>query len=182
MNTKAKILVVDDEDRNLRLMELLLTSFGYDVLTASNGEEALKKVYDIPPNVILLDVMMPKMDGFEVAKRLKEKEETSIIPIVMVTALNEVEDRVKALKAGADDFLNKPVDKTELKARVQSLVRVKACNDHMRNYQKELEAAVAKRTIQLRRALKKLKELSLESICQLSRAAEYKDENTGNHI
>ena len=182
MNTKAKILVVDDEDRNLRLMELLLTSFGYDVLTASNGEEALKKVHDIPPDVILLDVMMPKMDGFEVAKRLKEKEETSIIPIVMVTALNEVEDRVKALETGADDFLNKPVDKTELKARVQSLVRVKACNDHMRNYQKELEAAVAKRTIQLRRALKKLKELSLESICQLSRAAEYKDENTGNHI
>ena len=182
MNTKAKILVVDDEDRNLRLMELLLTSFGYDVLTASNGEKALKKVYDIPPDVILLDVMMPKMDGFEVAKRLKEKEETSIIPIVMVTALNEVEDRVKALKAGADDFLNKPVDKTELKARVQSLVRVKACNDHMRNYQKELETAVAKRTVQLRRVLKKLKELSLESICQLSRAAEYKDENTGNHI
>jgi len=182
MDTKAKILVVDDEDRNLRLMELLLTSFGYDVLTASDGEEALEKVYDIPPDVILLDVMMPKMDGFEVAKRLKEKEDTSIIPSVMVTALNEVEDRVKALEAGADDFLNKPVDKTELKARVQSLVRVKACNDHMRNYQKELETAVAKRTVQLRRALKKLKELSLESICQLSRAAEYKDENTGNHI
>ncbi len=182
MDTKAKILVVDDEDRNLRLMELLLTSFGYDVLTASNGEEALEKVHDIPPDVILLDAMMPKIDGFEVAKRLKKEEETKIIPIVMVTALNEVQDRVKALEAGADDFLNKPVDKTELRARVQSLVKVKACNDYMRNYQKELEAEVAKRTIQLRQALKRLKEVSLESICHLCRAAEYRDENTGDHI
>jgi len=182
MDTKAKILVVDDEDRNLRLMKLLLTSFGYDVLTASNGEEALEKVHDIPPDVILLDIMMPKIDGIEVAKQLKKEEETKIIPIVMVTALNEVEDRVKALEAGADDFLNKPVDKTELRARVQSLVKVKDCNDHMRNYQKELEAEVAKRTIQLRQALKKLKEVSLESICHLCRAAEYRDENTGDHI
>jgi putative two-component system response regulator len=182
MDTKAKILVVDDEDRNLRLMELLLTSFGYDVITASNGEEALEKVQDIPPDVILLDVMMPKLDGFGVAKRLKGEEETKIIPIVMVTALNEVEDRVKALEAGADDFLNKPVDKTELRARVQSLVKVKASNDYMRNYQKELEAEVAKRTTQLRQALKRLKEVSLESICHLCRAAEYRDENTGDHI
>ena len=182
MDTKAKILVVDDEDRNLRLMTLLLTSFGYDVLTASNGEEALEKVHDIPPDVILLDVMMPQIDGLEVARQLKREEETKIIPIVMVTALNEVEDRVKALEAGADDFLNKPVDKTELRARVQSLLKVKACNDHMRNYQKELETEVAKRTIQLRQTLKKLKEVSLESICHLCRAAEYKDENTGDHI
>jgi putative two-component system response regulator len=182
MDMKVKILVVDDEDRNLRLMKLLLTSFGYDVLTASNGEEALEMVHDIPPDVILLDIMMPKMDGFEVAKQLKREEETKIIPIVMVTALNGVEDRVKALEAGADDFLNKPVDKTELRARVQSLVKVKAYNDHMQNYQKELEAEVAKRTIQLRQALKKLKEVSLESIFHLCRAAEYKDENTGDHI
>ncbi len=182
MDTKAKILVVDDEDRNLRLLKLLLTSFGYAVLTASNGEEALEKVHDIPPDVILLDIMMPKIDGFEVARQLKRAEETKMIPIVMVTALNEVEDRVKAFEAGADDFLNKPVDKTELRARVQSLVKVKALNDHMRNYQKELETEVAKRTKQLRQAFKKLKEVSLESICHLCRAAEYKDENTGEHI
>jgi putative two-component system response regulator len=125
---------------------------------------------------------MPKIDGFELARQLKREEETKIIPIVMVTALNEVEDRVRALEAGADDFLNKPVDKTELMARVQSLVKVKAYNDHMRNYQKELEAEVAKRTIQLRQAFKKLKEVSLESICHLCRAAEYRDENTGEHI
>jgi putative two-component system response regulator len=182
MDKKAKILVVDDEDRNLRLMTLLLTPFGYDVLTASNGREALEKVHVSPPDVILLDIMMPQVDGFEVARQLKEEEETKIIPIVMVTALNEVEDRVKALEAGADDFLSKPVDKTELRARVQSLLRVKAYNDHMRNYQQELEAEVAKRTIQLRQAFKKLKEVSLESICHLCRAAEYKDEYTADHI
>lgn len=182
MEEKSKILVVDDEDRNLRLMELLLASLNYEVLTARDGQEALEKVHENPPDVILLDIMMPNMDGFEVARRLKNEEDTRIIPVIMVTALNGVEDRVKALEAGADDFLNKPVDKTELRARVQSSLKVKACNDHMRNYQKELEAEVAKRTKQLRHALKKLREASLESICHLCRAAEYKDENTGAHI
>ena len=182
MDTKAKILVVDDDDRNLRLMTLLLTSFGYDVVTAGSGKEAFEKVHETPPDVILLDVVMPEIDGFEVVRLLKKEEETKTIPVVMVTGLDGIADRVKALEAGADDFLNKPVDKTELRARVQSLVKVKACNDQMRDYQKELEAEVAKRTAQLRQALRKLREVSLESIFRLSRAAEYKDENTGNHI
>jgi len=182
MEEKPKILVVDDEDRNLRLMQLLLTSLNYEVITARDGQEALEKVREIPPDVILLDIMMPKIDGFEVARRLKKEEETKIIPIVMVTLLNEVEDRVKALEVGADDFLNKPVDKTELRARIQSSLKVKAYNDHLRKYQKELEAEVARRTKQLRHALKKLREASLESICHLCRAAEYRDENTGAHI
>lgn len=182
MEKRSRILVVDDEDRNLRLMEALLIPLGYEVIMANDGEEALEKVREIPPDVILLDIMMPKMDGFEVTRRLKEEEDTSIIPIVMVTALKEVEDRVNALEVGADDFLSKPVDKTELKARVQSLLKVKAYNDHMRNYQKELEAEVAKRTEQPRRAFEKIKGASLDTIHRLSRAAEYKDEDTGAHI
>ena len=177
-----KILVVDDEERNLRLMEALLTPLGHEVILALNGEEALEKVREIPPDLILLDVMMPKMDGFELSRRLKGDEETSIIPIVMVTALEEVEDRIEALEAGADDFLSKPVDKTELKARVQSLLKVKAYNDHIRNYQKELEAEVAKRTNQLRQAYKKIRASSLETIYRLSKAAEYKEKYTGSHI
>ena len=182
MEKRPKILVVDDEEKNLRLMEALLLPLGYEVIMANNGEEALEKAQEMPPDVILLDIMMPKMDGFEVAKRLKGEEETGIIPIVMVTALREVDDRVKALEVGADDFLTKPVDKTELRARVQSLLKVKAYNDHMRNYQKELEAEVAKRTEQLRLAFEKIKTASLDTIYRLSRAAEYKDEDTGAHI
>lgn len=178
----AKILVVDDENNNLKLMEAMLVPLGYEVILAKDGEQALEKVHLTAPDLILLDIMMPGMDGFEVARRLKEDEETKIIPIVMVTVLKEVEDRVKALEVGADDFLNKPVDILELKARVQSLLKVKAYNDHMRTHQKELEGEVAKRTEQLRQAFEKIKKASLETIYRLSRAAEYRDEDTGAHI
>lgn len=182
MDKKAKILCADDEERNLLLMKAMLTPLGYEIIMARDGEEALEKVQETRPDVILLDIMMPKMDGFEVARQLKENEETRIIPIVMVTALRDVEDRVKALKAGADDFLSKPVDKTELRTRVQSLLKVKAYHDHMRNYQKELEAEVAKRTEQLSKAFEKVKKASIDTIYRLSRTAEYKDEDTGAHI
>ncbi len=182
MGKKPRIMVVDDEERNLRLMEALLLPLGCDVVLAKNGEEALRQVPESRPDVILLDVMMPGMDGFEVAKRLKEDEETRIIPIVMVTSLKEVEARVRALDAGADDFLTKPVDTVELRARVQSSLKVKAYYDHMRNYQEALETEVSRRTGQLRRALEKIKGASLDTIHRLSRAAEYKDEDTGAHI
>ena len=182
MDKRAQILVVDDEDRNLRLIEALLVPSGYAVDVAHDGEEALMKVTESPPDLILLDAMMPKLDGFEVTRRLKEDEDTRIIPIVMVTALQEVQARVMALEVGADDFLAKPVDKTELRARVRTLLKVKAYNDHMRNYQQELEADVAKRTEELQQAFEKIKETSLETIYRLARAAEYKDEDTGAHI
>ncbi|MHB8092464.1 MAG: HD domain-containing phosphohydrolase [Syntrophales bacterium] len=182
MEKKALILVVDDEDRNRRLMEALLIPLGYEVILAADGEDALRKVRETPPDVILLDVMMPGISGFDVAKQLKENEETKIIPIVMVTMLQDVENRIKAIEAGADDFLSKPVDRTELQARVNSLVQVKAYNDHMRDYQKELEAEVAKRTEELRKAFETIKAASLDTIYRLSRASEYKDEDTGAHI
>ncbi len=182
MQNKPRILVVDDEDRNLRLMEAMLIPLGYEVVLARDGLEALDKVRETPPDVILLDVMMPKMDGFEVARQLKDDEGTKIIPVVMVTALKKVQDRIKALEVGADDFLSKPIDESELVATVNSQLKVKAYNDHMRNYQKELEAEVAKRTEQLSQAFEKIKLASLETIYRLSRAAERKDEGTGAHI
>lgn len=179
---KNRILVVDDDERNLRIIEAMLIPQGYDVLLAQNGYEALKIAREQMPDVILLDIMMPQIDGFEVAKQLKADEGTKIIPIVMVTALREVEDRVKALEAGADDFLSKPVEKIELRARVSSLLKVKAYNDYMRDYQKKLEAAVEKRTEQLTKAVQKLRLASLDTVQRLSHAAEYKDEDTGTHI
>jgi putative two-component system response regulator len=182
MKKVAKILVVDDEVRNLELIEALLAPLGHDIILAHDGEEALNEVERDPPDLILLDIMMPKINGLEVAKKIKEDEDKNIIPIVMVTALKETEDRVKALQVGADDFLSKPLDKTELRARVQSLLKVKAYNDHMRNYQKELEAKVAKRTEKLKNAFEKLEAYSLDTIHRLTRAAEYKDEDTGAHI
>jgi putative two-component system response regulator len=100
----------------------------------------------------------------------------------MVTALQEVEDRIRALEAGADDFLAKPVDKTEIRARVASLVKVKAYNDYIRNYSRELETEVARRTRDLRLAFERIKAMSLEALYRLTRAAEYKDEDTGAHI
>ncbi len=182
MQKKNTILVVDDEDTNLRLMEAMLLPMGYEVTTAPDGEKALKSAQEIQPDLILLDIMMPKIDGFEVARRLRQEEKTRTTPIVMVTGLNDVEDRVKALEAGADDFLAKPVDMMELKARVQSLLKVKAYNDHMRDYQKKLEAEVEKRTEQLKHAFEEIKKYSLDSIYRLSKAAEYKDEETASHI
>ncbi len=182
MSDQPVILVVDDEDRNLRLMEAMLIPLGYRIQTAKNGEQALDVVAREPVDVILLDVMMPVMDGFEVAARLKSDPGTRTIPIVMVTALQAREDRIKAIEAGADDFLTKPVDKTEMRARVASLIKVKAYHDHMRNHQKKLETEVAERTRDLEQAFARIKSVSLEAIYRLTRAAEYKDEDTGSHI
>ena len=103
-----KILVVDDEVKNVKLLEALLLPRGYRVDKAFNGEEALRLAAQTPPDLVLLDVMMPIRDGFEVCRRLKDDAETCLIPVVIMTALDRVEDRVKGIEAGADDFLTKP--------------------------------------------------------------------------
>ncbi len=182
LNDNKTVLVVDDEAVNCRLVDAILTPLGYRVFTASNGEEALQKVETVNPDVILLDIMMPVLDGFETVRRLKSSEQTMLIPVVMVTALKDVEDRVRALEAGADDFLTKPIERMELRARVNSLIKVKAYNDQMKNYQQELENQVKERTEELTKTLEKLKYASLDTVLRLSKAAEYRDEDTGAHI
>ena len=121
---KPIILIVDDEPVNVRIMAAVLEANDYQVRTAFSGEECLRRVAVEPPDVILLDIMMPGMDGFAVAKQLKQSSETCFIPIVMVTALSDVKARVQALEAGADDFLSKPVEKAELLARVRASAKV----------------------------------------------------------
>jgi DNA-binding response OmpR family regulator len=125
VESQAKILVVDDEADNVRILEALLLRRGYEVIKARNGAEALQQVDREQPDIILLDVMMPIMDGFEVCKILKDNPETRLIPVVIMTALGQVEDRVKGIEAGADDFLTKPVHRDELLARIQTSLRLK---------------------------------------------------------
>jgi len=135
------ILVVDDDQRNVRLMESILRGSGYRVLKAYNGEEALHVVESDTPDLLLLDVMMPKMSGFELCQALKRRYETRLLPVIMVTALNALEDKVQALEYGADDFLSKPINKVELLAKVRSVLRVKALQDEVELKRKEIEAA-----------------------------------------
>jgi len=138
---KAKILVVDDIPVNVELQKAYLTSAGYEVVVALDGEEALEKVLSERPDLILLDVMMPKLNGFEVCRILKNHRETQFIPIIMVTALKEVEDKVRGIEAGADDFISKPFNKMELMARVKSLLRIKFLHDELQKRMAELEEA-----------------------------------------
>ena len=137
---RSKILVVDDDLRNVELLEAHLSNAGYDVVTASDGEEALRRIEEGTIDLILLDVMMPKLNGFEVCKRIKGDEKTRFIPVVMITVLREVEDKIRGIEAGMDDFLNKPVNKSELLARTKSLVRLKHLNDHLENTENVLFA------------------------------------------
>ncbi len=128
----ARILVVDDIPANVRLLEAKLMAEYFEVLTASDGFSALEVAHAQAPDLILLDVMMPGMDGFEVAEHLKSDSKTRHIPIVMITALTDTADRVRGLEAGADDFLSKPVNDIALFARVRSLARLKVMMDELR--------------------------------------------------
>jgi two-component system cell cycle response regulator len=128
----ARVLVVDDILSNVKLLEAKLTSEYFEVVTAYSGAEALAKMEESEPDIVLLDVMMPGMDGFEVCRRIKANPKTAHVPVVMVTALDQPTDRVAGLEAGADDFLTKPVDDAALFARVRSLVRLKMMTDELR--------------------------------------------------
>lgn len=128
----ALVLVVDDVPANIKLLEVKLSNEYYDVISAKDGFEAISQAKQHKPDIILLDVMMPDMDGFETCKKLKEDPDVSHIPVVMVTALSDIADRVRGLEAGADDFLTKPINDIALFARVKSLLRIKVLLDELR--------------------------------------------------
>ena len=129
----ARVLIVDDNPANRKLLEVRLNNEYFEVLTASNGADAILMCEKALCDIVLLDIMMPEMDGFEVCRRLKSHISTAHLPVVMVTALDQPADRVKGLEAGADDFLTKPIDETQLIARVRSLARLKMAIDELRN-------------------------------------------------
>ncbi|KGF73483.1 metal-dependent phosphohydrolase [Neosynechococcus sphagnicola sy1] len=150
-----RILVVDDHPSSRLTAVALLSVEGYNVLEAESGVAALSAVLEINPDLILLDVMMPGMDGFEVCRRLKQDEQTRLIPVVFITALNDRRSRILGIEAGADDFLTKPFDHLELSARVKSLVRQKQLNEDL--------------------------EHSEQVLFSIARTVESRDPNTGDH-
>lgn len=193
---KPKVLIVDDEARNVKLMSVILKNQGYEFATASNGVEGVEKAVEFQPDLILLDIMMPEMDGYEACRCLKSRPDIQNIPVIMVTALSDRESRIKGLECGANDFLSKPVDATELALRAGNLLKIKQFEDILSRQNDLLEAEVAKRTEelqntfqalsishnQLRVSRERLKEGYIDTIDRLTVVAEYKDEETSNHI
>jgi class 3 adenylate cyclase/CheY-like chemotaxis protein len=129
---------VDDNPGNVKLLNDLLTVKGYDVATASSGQEALAQIDADCPDLVLLDIMMPEMNGYEVCQKIRQNPATEMLPVVMVTALDASQDRIKGIEAGADDFLGKPVNQPELLARVRSLLRVKEYYDTIQDQKAQL--------------------------------------------
>ncbi len=153
MMRKHQIMCIDDELANLALLEAILTSHDYKVIMVSDGKEALKHIKERNVDLVLLDIMMPEMDGYSICKKLKEDEITRHIPVIIITSLTSKEEKIIALKAGADDFVSKPFDQTELLVRIATLLKMR-----------EGEEAYS------------------YLIHSLARAAEANDEDTGNHI
>jgi len=158
VTTQAKVLVVDDTPHNVKLLADLLGIKGYSVATAATGEEALAKMGIEKPDLVLLDVMMPGLSGYEVCARIRANPETALLPVVLVTSLDPQEERIKGIEVGADDFLSKPINRPELFARVRSLLRVKALQDEvsrqadaLREWNVRLEERVDEQLAQLDR-------------------------------
>jgi putative two-component system response regulator len=188
MADRKRILVVDDERRNRNLLRAMLKSLGYDSDTAFDGMEAMAKIeqgYDL----LLLDVMMPGMDGFEMTRRVREKTGWSDIPIIMVTALGSKEDRLRAVEAGANDYITKPIDKNELRIRTAALLKMKQAQEEVKHKLRSLESAVEERTAALHEARQRVAQVKesafqsrVETVYRLARAAECRDGTTGAHI
>ena len=142
MTEAGVIVVVDDVPHNIRLLEAVLAPRGYTVVPATSGEEALERIAAGPADLVLLDIVMPGLDGYEVCRRLRADAATSFLPVVMVTASGEREKR-KAIEAGADDFVAKPIDQAELLARVRSLLRIKRYHDTIETYNRQLRRFLA---------------------------------------
>jgi two-component system cell cycle response regulator len=137
----GRILIVDDNDDNVDLLRARLESWGFTTTSARDGEEAIQAIESAPPDLVLLDVMMPRVDGFEVARRVKGNADLPFIPIIMQTALDSTEDKVEGLESGADDYITKPIDFKELRARVNSMLRIKKLQDELEERERDLMEA-----------------------------------------
>ncbi|WP_321495520.1 two-component system response regulator [uncultured Desulfobacter sp.] len=171
---KPEVLVVDDEPGNLELLRQILQD-KYEMSFATDGQKALTVAQKAKPDIVLLDVMMPEMDGLEVCRRLKNNPVTAKIPVIFVTAMGDVDNEEKGFEAGGVDYITKPVSAPIVHARIRLHLE-------LYNQNRVLEERVEQRTRQLRHAYETIKNLSLDTIYRLARAAEFKDEDTGAHI
>jgi class 3 adenylate cyclase len=168
MSAPAKILVVDDTPQNVLLLGDILAGKGYAVVTAASGAEALRQVEVERPDLVLLDVVMPVMSGYEVCRKLRGDPATEILPVIMVTALDPAQERIKGLEAGADDFLTKPINQAELLARVRSLLRIKTLYDRSRELYATVEAQ-ARQLAEWNRTLERRVEEQVQQLERLGR-------------
>jgi adenylate cyclase len=181
MSQKPRILVVDDTPQNVKLLKRLLSATGYDVVTASSGAEALALIAGDKPDLVLLDVVMAEMSGYQVCRAIRADPATALLPVVMVTSLDPAEERVKGIEVGADDFLSKPINQEELLARVKSLLRVRALHRQVEDqaarlaeWNARLEERVAEQLGQLER-LARLKRFLSPKVVELIVAGELED-------
>ncbi len=175
MQSVKKILIVDDQALGILVLEDLCKELGYNTIKARNGFEAVALARTEDPDCILMDVMMPEMDGFEATEELKKDETTAHIPIIIVTALESRDSRLNGIACGADDFLTKPIDCEELALRLKNNLRNKEFHDFLKHHKQLLEEQVAERTKLLRKGY-------IDTVQRLVLASEFKDEETGGHI
>ncbi|RME86655.1 MAG: response regulator [Planctomycetota bacterium] len=189
MKKKRKILVVDDEVSNRELLASFLEEADYEIWQAENGQECLEIMGQTLPDLVIMDLIMPLMDGFEAISRIRKNPHWQTIPILVISSVTERKERLKAIDLGANDFINKPYDYDELLLRIRNSLKLKEYSDFLKDYNVILEKEVSQRTLELRNALKALQDSynAVESayheiIYRLSRAAEYRDPETGKHI
>ena len=185
---RRRVLVIDDDDGIRKITQMLVEGLGHDVECARDGIEGLAKL-QLGVDLILLDVVMPGLDGFDVCRRIRQDPAGRDVPVIIVTTLETREHRLHAVDAGANDFIAKPVDETELRVRTTSLLKLKAAQDELKRYQSHLEAMCEERTASLRQALEHMAEAQrtayqaqLETVERLAILAEFKDKVTGRHI
>ena len=188
LSTPRRILVVDDDQATLAVTVAIIRAEGYDVESATDGIEGLAKL-QLGIDLVLCDLVMPGLDGFEVCRRIRRDPIAGDIPIIMVTSMAGRDDRLRAVDAGASDFIGKPIDEAEFRVRAASLLKLKAAQDALKGYQLHLEDLVRQRTASLRLALEQMAEAQrlaylaqLDTVERLAIVAEYKDTVTARHI
>ncbi|MFQ5353625.1 MAG: HD domain-containing phosphohydrolase [Thermodesulfobacteriota bacterium] len=182
-DTRDSLILVADDDIFFRtILQDLLTEMGYKSVTASDGEEAVQKAFELKPDLIISDVIMPGLNGFEITEKLKNDSRTMHTPVIIVTTLSDTNSKIKGLHAGADDFLNKPIDRTELCLRLRNLLKVQKYEQYLIEHGEAIEGEIKTKTLALEEAYKHIKSGYVDTVTRLTLAAEYRDKETGGHI